>query len=128
MTTTSTQRTSTRRDRGFIALLLITAGALMLAERAVPLVDSPIVLVLGIETLIWAVMARSDGLVIAGGLLTASAPASCLPQAGSRERTRIWSALPSCSASLSVSRWSRCSPGGSISLSSGRGSQPLRQE
>lgn len=70
MTTTSTQRTTTRRDRGFVALLLITAGALMLAGRVVPLADSPIVLILGIEMLIWAVVARSNGLVIAGGLLT----------------------------------------------------------
>jgi hypothetical protein len=60
MTTTSTQRTSTRHDRGFVSLLLITAGGLMLAGQ----------------------------------------------QARSREPTPTWSALPSCSASLSVSRWS----------------------
>ena len=68
--TTSTDTMSSRRDRGFIALLLVSGGALMLAGRAVPTAGSAVAMLIGIELLVWAVAARSVGLVVAGGTLT----------------------------------------------------------
>jgi hypothetical protein len=53
---------------GFVALLLLTAGALVLAGRAYPLVGDCLALVLGIEVLVWAGVTREDGLLIAGGV------------------------------------------------------------
>jgi hypothetical protein len=63
-------RTSTTTTRGFIALMLITAGALVLAGRVLPVAGEALVLVLGVELLIWACAARDDGPLIAGGILT----------------------------------------------------------
>jgi hypothetical protein len=53
---------------GFVALLLLTAGVLILAGRAVPVVGDCLALVLGIELLVWAGVTREDGLLIAGGV------------------------------------------------------------
>ena len=53
---------------GFVALLLLTAGVLVLAGRAVPVVGDCLALVLGIELLVWAGVTREDGLLIAGGV------------------------------------------------------------
>jgi hypothetical protein len=58
-----------RRERGFVALLLITAALLLLAGRAVPTLGSGVALVLGLELLVWAVLARSSGLLTIGGVL-----------------------------------------------------------
>ena len=54
--------------RGFVALLLLTAGALVLAGRALPVVGDCLALVLGIELLVWAGVTREDGLLVAGGV------------------------------------------------------------
>ena len=59
-------RTST--TPGFVALLLLTAGALILAGRAVPVVGDCLALVLGIELLVWAGVTREDGLLVTGGV------------------------------------------------------------
>ena len=56
--------------RGFVALLLLTAGVLVLAGRAVPVVGDCLALVLGIELLVWAGVTREDGLLVAGGVTT----------------------------------------------------------
>ena len=53
---------------GFVALLLLTAGVLVLAGHAVPVVGDCLALVLGIELLVWAGVTREDGLLIAGGV------------------------------------------------------------
>ena len=63
-------RKSTSTTRGFVALMLITAGALVLAGRVLPVAGESLVLVLGVELLIWAWAARDDGPLIAGGVLT----------------------------------------------------------
>ena len=67
-------RTSTATTRGFISLMLITAGALVLAGRVLPVAGEALVLVLGVELLIWAWIARDDGPLIAGGVLSGVAP------------------------------------------------------
>jgi hypothetical protein len=58
------------RTRGFVALLLLTAGALVLAGRAVPLAGDALALVLGIELLVWARVANEDGLLVTGGIVS----------------------------------------------------------
>jgi hypothetical protein len=62
-----TQRTVTR---GFAALMLLTAGGLVLAGRAVPVAGDMLALVLGIELLVWAQVTGEDGLLVTGGVLT----------------------------------------------------------
>ncbi len=63
-------RTSTSMTRGFVALMLITAGGLVLAGRVLPVAGEALALVLGVELLLWAWAARDDGPLIAGGILT----------------------------------------------------------
>jgi hypothetical protein len=58
----------TSATAGFVALLLLTAGVLILAGRAVPVVGDCLALALGIELLVWAGVTREDGLLIAGGV------------------------------------------------------------
>jgi hypothetical protein len=53
---------------GFAALMLLTAGVLVLAGRAVPVVGDALALVLGVELLVWAGVTRQDGLLVAGGV------------------------------------------------------------
>lgn len=53
---------------GFVALMLLTAGVLVLAGRAVPVVGDCLALALGIELLVWAGVTREDGLLVAGGV------------------------------------------------------------
>lgn len=53
---------------GLVALLMLTAGVLVLAGRAVPVVGDGIALVLGIELLVWAGVTREDGFLVAGGV------------------------------------------------------------
>lgn len=69
-TTTSTATTTRARtrDRGFLALMLLTAGALVLAGRVFPLAGEALALVLGIELLAWAWVAKSDGPLVGGGV------------------------------------------------------------
>ena len=54
--------------RGFVAALLITAGTLLLVGRVLPVVGDALALVLGIELLLWAYVARQDGLLVTGGV------------------------------------------------------------
>jgi hypothetical protein len=61
---------SAGRDRGFVALLLLTAAALLLAGRVLPEAGDPVALVLGLELLGWARAARTEGPLVAGGILT----------------------------------------------------------
>jgi len=61
---------STTRDRGFIALMLLTAGMLVLVARAAPFVGDTLALVLGVELLVWARVSRAEGPLVAGGVLT----------------------------------------------------------
>ena len=58
------------RTRGFAALMLLTAGLLVLVGRAIPVVGDALAVVLGIELLVWARVAGSDGLLVTGGVLT----------------------------------------------------------
>jgi hypothetical protein len=51
----------TSASPGFVALLLLTVGGLVLAGRAVPVVGDCLALVLGIELLVWAGVTREDG-------------------------------------------------------------------
>lgn len=53
--------------RGFVAVLLLTAGALLLAGRVLPIVGDALALVLGTELPVWAHVARQDGLLVTGG-------------------------------------------------------------
>jgi hypothetical protein len=48
--------------------MLLTAGGLVLAGRAAPVVGDCLALVLGIELLVWAGVTREDGLLVAGGV------------------------------------------------------------
>lgn len=56
--------------RGFVALLLLTAGAVLLVGQLVPLVGDALGLVLGIELLGWAYAARERALLVTGGVVT----------------------------------------------------------
>jgi hypothetical protein len=64
------ERKSMSPTRGFVALMLVTAGALVLAGRVLPVAGEALALVLGVELLIWAWAVRDDGPLIAGGILT----------------------------------------------------------
>jgi hypothetical protein len=57
----------TSATSGFVALLLLTAGVLVLAGRVVPAVGDSLALAVGIELLVWAGVTREDGLLVAGG-------------------------------------------------------------
>ncbi|HET6532153.1 MAG TPA: hypothetical protein VFH03_16300 [Actinoplanes sp.] len=59
-----------RRNRGFAALLLVTAGVLILAGRVVPAADGAVPVVLGVEMVVWAVLTRSTDLLTVGGVVT----------------------------------------------------------
>jgi hypothetical protein len=63
---------TTRRTtaRGWVALLLLSAGALVLAGRVWPLMGDTLTLVLGLELVVWGWTAREDGPLIAGGIVT----------------------------------------------------------
>jgi hypothetical protein len=66
-----TSKASTRRrDRAFAALILLTAGLLVLVERILHTSISAVALVVGLELLVWAAVARSTGLLTAGGVVT----------------------------------------------------------
>ena len=69
--TTGTTRAA-KRDRGFLAVVLLTGGAMLLTDRLVPgwPLGNAIALVLGLELLVWAFAARSAGALIGGGILS----------------------------------------------------------
>lgn len=54
---------------GFLALLLLTGGGFALAGAAVPVVGVAAPAALGIELVIWAFVARTAGLLVAGSTL-----------------------------------------------------------
>jgi hypothetical protein len=54
---------------GFLALLLATGGGFALAGQAVPVVGAAAPAALGFELVIWAFVARTAGLLIAGSTL-----------------------------------------------------------
>jgi hypothetical protein len=56
--------------RGYVALMLLTAGALLLLGQLVPLAGDALCLVLGIELLVWAYAARDSALLVTGGVVT----------------------------------------------------------
>ena len=60
--TTGTTRAA-KRDRVFLAVVLLTGGAMLLTDRLVPgwPLGNVIALVLGLELLVWAFAARSAG-------------------------------------------------------------------
>ena len=73
VTTTGTPPRTTARPtttRGWVALLLLSAGAVVLAGRVWPLVGDALALVLGVELLVWSWAAREDGQLIGGGIAT----------------------------------------------------------
>lgn len=59
-----------RRTPGFAALMLLTAAALVLSGRVAPMVGDALLLVMGLELLVWARSAREDGLLITGGVVS----------------------------------------------------------
>ena len=54
---------------GFIALLLLTGGALAFAGQVLPVVGAAALAVLGIELIIWAFVTRAAGLLTAGSVV-----------------------------------------------------------
>ncbi|HEY6742272.1 MAG TPA: hypothetical protein VI110_07930 [Lapillicoccus sp.] len=81
MTTVTTPPTTSKqraRVRGTAAVMLLTAGVLVLAGRVVPMLGDALALVLGLELLVLARLNRDDGPLIAGGLLTGAGTAVVL--------------------------------------------------
>ena len=66
----TTRENTRRRDRGFAALVLLTAGLIVLGERLLHASTSAVPLVIGVELLVWGVSTRSTGLITAGGVVT----------------------------------------------------------
>lgn len=76
---------SPNRNRGFVSLLLLTAGVRILVERlfSVPHAGDLVPLAVGVKLLTWAKFGREDGLLIAGGILAGvGGAAPCAPLAG----------------------------------------------
>jgi hypothetical protein len=69
---TAATRRAERRDRISLAVVLGTAGAMFLTDRLSPgwPFGDAAALVIGLELLAWAVLARAAGLLVAGGVLT----------------------------------------------------------
>lgn len=67
---TTTPARGTSHTPGFVALLLLSAGALLLAGPVAPIAGDAVALVLGTELLVWAYVAREDGPLIGGGILS----------------------------------------------------------
>jgi hypothetical protein len=67
VTTKSNRRTA---SRGWVALLLLSAGSLVLAGQVWPLAGDALALVIGLELVAWACTVRDDGPLIAGGIVT----------------------------------------------------------
>ena len=61
-----------RRDRMFLALVLLTAGGMLLTDRLAPgwPLGNAIALVVGLELLVWAVSTRAAGPLVGGGIVT----------------------------------------------------------
>jgi len=54
---------------GFLALLLLTGGGFALAGPAIPVVGAAAPAALGVELIVWAFVARTAGLLVAGSTL-----------------------------------------------------------
>jgi hypothetical protein len=67
MTKTAARPVAT--TNGFLALLLSTGGAFALAGAAIPVVGAAAPAALGFELVVWAFVARTAGLLIAGSTL-----------------------------------------------------------
>ena len=69
---TSAPDRAERRNRIVLAVVLLTAGSMLLVDRLSP--DWPlgdaIALVAGVELLVWAVVARAAGPLVAGGIVS----------------------------------------------------------
>jgi hypothetical protein len=61
-----------RRNRIFLAVVLVTAGIMLLTDRLSPgwPLGDAIALVIGLELLVWAVWAREAGPLVGGGVVT----------------------------------------------------------
>jgi hypothetical protein len=68
MTETMTEKN--HRGGPVVAVMLLTAGALLVVGRVMPLAGDAVALVLGVELLVAAAMRREDGPTVAGGVLT----------------------------------------------------------
>ena len=69
-TMTETIPEKSRRTGPVVAVMLLTAGTLLVVGRVVPVLGDALALVLGIELLVAAGVRREDGPTVAGGVLT----------------------------------------------------------
>ena len=67
---TETIPEKSHRTGPVVAVMLLTAGMLLVVGRVVPAVGDALALVLGIELLVAAEVRREDGPTVAGGVLT----------------------------------------------------------
>jgi hypothetical protein len=67
---TETMPEKNRRTGPVVAVMLLTAGALLVVGRVIPAVGDALALVLGVELLVAAGVRREDGPTVAGGVLT----------------------------------------------------------
>ncbi|WP_369256914.1 hypothetical protein [Geodermatophilus amargosae] len=67
---TATTTRAEHRDRTFLAVVLLTAGGMLLTDRLVPgwPLGDAVALVIGLELLVWAVSARAAGPLVGGGI------------------------------------------------------------
>jgi hypothetical protein len=67
---TETIPAKSRKAGPVVAVMLLTAGVLLVVGRVIPVAGDALALVLGIELLVVAGLRREDGPTIAGGVLT----------------------------------------------------------
>jgi hypothetical protein len=69
---TATSTRAENRDRVFLAVVLLSAGGMLLTDRLVPNwpLGEAIALVIGLELLVWALWARAAGPLVGGGIVT----------------------------------------------------------
>ena len=67
---TETMPEKNRQTGPVVAVMLLTAGTLLVVGRIVPAVGDALALVLGVELLVVAGIRREDGPTVAGGVLT----------------------------------------------------------
>lgn len=66
---TQTSARPVRTTNGFLALLLLTGGGFALAGQALPVLGAAAPAALGVELIVWAFVARTAGLLVAGSTL-----------------------------------------------------------